>query len=255
MQYKNLQTWLRKHKEKAPSKSSTDPEEKALADFVNRKRSNLMTNSCGRAEKEKLMQLPGLLFRKKEVNWEKSFAAVQDWLSKHNGKYPSQTAANAKEKRLGKWVENQCARFNALKAPRKKRVALEMDSSTSARRQKLEELPGFEFQKRQAGWEKSCSELEEWMSTHDRKFPSEKANDAREKKLARWVRKQRRRLNALKAAQRQRLQKIDARKFSKSFRQKSGTAAASANQRKGKRRCAVTKLLKRPSRAKGSSSM
>ena len=136
----------------------------------------------------------------------------------------------------------QCARFKALKAPWKKRVALEMDCSTSARRQKLEELPGFEFQKRQAGWEKSCSELEEWMSTHDRKFPSKKANVAREKKLARWVTEQRRRLNALKAAQRQRLQKIDARKFSKSSRQKSGTVAASADTRKGKRSYAMTKL-------------
>ena len=103
-QYEALERWLREHQGKEPLKSSTDPEEKDLASFVGYWRGAVYNNSCSVFRKVRLQQLPGLLFHKREDAWEKSFAALQDWLSKHDGKYPSATANDAAEKCLGKWI-------------------------------------------------------------------------------------------------------------------------------------------------------
>lgn len=115
-----------------------------------------------------------------EGKWHRSYRELQRWID-DNGRFPSRTAHDPDELRLGRWVDTQ-------RRVRRKGDGdgTGVDAMQPERARRLEAITGWRWAPRDQTWRQSYDELACWAGTN-RRLPSATADDQVERHLAHWV--------------------------------------------------------------------
>lgn len=119
------------------------------------------------------------------------------WREAHPGTWPNDSAADARERRLGEWLSYQ----RHMKAALESGNHAQAEGMTPERARRLEAaLPGLVWDP-EAQWEASLASLVSWRADNgpSSSWPSTASADPRTAFLAEWVLRQRREKRALDA--------------------------------------------------------
>jgi hypothetical protein len=182
----DLLQWLSKNDDKYPSQHCKDAREKALASWILHQRAN--KNKMSSDRKARLDEI-GFIWEMVDT-WPDKFQDLVQWLSKNDGKYPSYSSKDSKEKTLHYWVCNQ--RTNKNKMPVDRKV-------------KLDKI-GFIWEI--DTWSNKLQDLLQWLSKNDGKYPFSNSIDPTERTLRYWVLHQRERKNKMSLDRKAKLDKM-----------------------------------------------
>lgn len=161
-----------------PSRSSPGSvAERRLGDWVAFQRRRHAAGVLAAERLRLLLAIPG--WRPSgESHWHESYDALRLWVDDH-GRFPSRTAGDPTERRLGRWIDTQ------------RRVRRRGDDDPNAamppaRARLLEAIPGWQWSPRAQSWRESYDKLAAWVATHGR-MPSAVADDDSERHLAHWA--------------------------------------------------------------------
>lgn len=170
LNHSKLEIWICKNK-KIPSPISKNLEEKTLALWCGRQRTNkrLTDNQI-----ELLNKIPGWNWGLNDV-WEDTYLKVNKWIDLTN-KLPSAMSKDPVEKKFGNWcgLQRKKEKQGKLKKYRKK---------------KLDKLPGWYWNLDDL-WNNTYSEVSKWIDINNR-IPSSTSKNSIEMQLGDWCGKQR----------------------------------------------------------------
>ena len=111
-----LDDWLATHEQVYPRQRCDDPTEKELGKWVDNQRQGRPRLTTERVAQ--LEALPRWTWHALDSTWDDQLADLGEWLAAHDQVYPRQQGADANEKDLGKWVDNQRQSRSRLNAER-----------------------------------------------------------------------------------------------------------------------------------------
>jgi superfamily II DNA or RNA helicase len=165
--------FIRNNDGKFPSGSSKNDKDKSLGLWCMTQRTN---KKKGDLSEDRIASLEEIIGWKWDADavWQGKREEVFEFIRNNNGKFPSWSSENDKEKSLGKWCVRQ--RTN------KKKNKLSEDRITS-----LEEITGWKWETDlDAVWQGKREEVFEFIRNNNGKFPSTVSNDKEEKSLGNW---------------------------------------------------------------------
>jgi superfamily II DNA or RNA helicase len=123
---------------------------------------------------QRLSALPGWVVSVRDAWWEEGFSRLQQYTKEHGSASPPQSYSEPDGYSLGSWIATQRASWTAGKlAPERK--------------QRLESLPGWEWNPRGCSWDSSFGALENFVAETGHACPAQAFVDRGGHRLGAWV--------------------------------------------------------------------
>lgn len=177
-QFDALRDHLSSHNQRYPQQNVTDPVEGGLGKWVSKQRVSYGKGKLSGERIAALEALPGWAWDGVDAAWNRTLDELRDFLTAHDGQYPSTRSKDVGEKDLAKWVSSQRG-FH-------KRGKL-LDSRIPV----LEGLPGWYWDPLAARWDQYLVELKEFLAESGGEYPRPTGEDSKVKGLGTWVTTQR----------------------------------------------------------------
>ena len=113
LKFQSLHAWMDAHDHKIPKRTSVDPVERSLAQWVNDQRKSYQGGQRRALQSYQttlLESIPGWTWE--AHNWDSTWCALRDWLEEHNRQYPKRNANNHAERSLAQWINDQRKSYN-----------------------------------------------------------------------------------------------------------------------------------------------
>lgn len=167
--YNEVKKWVNEN-ERIPSIVKENNLERSLGEWCGCKRRAKKTNKISKNQIKLLEELPGWYWEYDDV-YNSMYAEVKEWIKK-NGKLPSNGLKDKVEKRLATWCDsNKYAKKNNELSENKIKM--------------LEQLPGWFWNKYDHIFDKTYTEMEEWIR-ENKKIPISTSKNDVEKRLGNW---------------------------------------------------------------------
>ena len=171
----SLSKWLEEHKGLWPKRREKRNEETCLAEWIFFQRKQCMEGKLSDAQVQFLEDL-GIEWEPDEKVWREKIQECITFRSAHS-RLPCSKKRTDNEKKLSTWLANQ-------------KLAYKRRRLTSDKIALLQEL-GISWNSYETNWGQFLSDLRNFIASNNR-WPSNKAQDGKERSLANWVTRQRR---------------------------------------------------------------
>jgi superfamily II DNA or RNA helicase len=165
--------FIRNNDGKFPSRYSKNDKEKSLRNWCVTQRTNKKKNKLSEDQIKSLEEITGWVWDA-DAAWQGKREEVVEFIRNNDGKFPSKSSKNDKDKSLGEWCVTQRAN--------KKKGDLSEDRIAS-----LEEITGWKWETDlDAVWQGKREEVFEFIRNNDGEFPSRYSKNDKEKSLGMW---------------------------------------------------------------------
>ena len=196
--FRHLEKYVANNGDASPTQNYIDTEDGyKLGIWVNKQRQNETDGALSPERRKRLVTLPGWQWTPRDSRWDEGFTQLLRYMKNNSGAFPAQSYETEDDYRLGAWVNMQ------RNAYRKNRL----DPSLSKR---LADLPGWQWNPRDALWEEGFSHLLEYGKNHGHHNPTQAHTDEDGYNLGAWISQQRQaqRKGTLNEERAQRLSKL-----------------------------------------------
>ncbi len=191
-----LRTFRQEHPDQWPSSSALDSAEQSLAAWLENQRAAMRKGNVSDERLQILSELGVSAPVAEQPSAEKRLKDLSDFRAAHPDRWPYAHSDNEAERSLAFWLSRQ-------------RVALREGTVPPEEQVRLEEL-GVMAAEAVASWEDNLRDLRAFRESYPDRWPSTLARDVFERKLGKWLNRQRTKLrrNQLQAEQKAALEAI-----------------------------------------------